>query len=108
MDELGNALEFEIETDPSAEKYWWACLHFRGTCAIGSGDTPWKAIAHCLTVGVPQAIEFSKNMNAFMDKARAGTAQCPGCGAVRPKLENQTMWAFYCLACRGPETGDDP
>jgi hypothetical protein len=104
MSELQSPVEFDIERNPDAERLWYAACEVRGTGAVGCGDTAWEAIADCITRGLPEAIRFAEQMDAHMELARRGEAQCPGCGALRPALTPETkFWAFFCDDCRGDE-----
>jgi hypothetical protein len=92
---------FSIETDPESTSHlWWATCSVGGTLAVAGGATPWLALAACIA-DIPRTIEWCRDVDAALERAKAGTFMCPGCGALRPRLDAQEVWAFYCDPCRG-------
>jgi hypothetical protein len=91
---------FEIETDPESKTFlWWASCHVGGTLAVAGGATPWLALAACIA-NIPRTVEWCRSMDAALERAKAGTYKCPGCGDLRPPLSAAECYFFFCDACR--------
>lgn len=92
--------EFEFEFEDGT---WYALARLDvGGCAGASGSTALAAIVAC-TEDIPAARERHKASAAHIERARMGTARCPGCGELRPKMTPEALkcgWFPYCEECR--------
>jgi hypothetical protein len=103
QDQQLESIEISIEWNDDA---WWAAWPVKGTLSIGSGPTPWSAIAAAIS-GIPQTEDWAQHLEAAIERAKAGTFRCPGCGVLRPAVTPKTLpWAFHCGNCRGEPEGE--